>query len=228
MSVLDMVANPSVVIRLRIVVYAALVFFSFFIFIGVAVMKDTPWKVTQGISFSECPLYCELTSSGANFVWDCGSASNCDFPMAIAIMFQLLFLLFRVGTLVLLLLGKLTSDFVLFQDMMEVAYIVTEFFGFFFTFIGACILSAGFNTSCDSFNCDDLDYAFESPGKAAQAGAWLSTFLWLFVFLVGFLFLFRSGKIPFLGGSKPAGTTGDKAPPPQDIPASNPDDMPRY
>ena len=63
-----------------------------------------------------------------------------------------------------------------------------------------------------------------------QAGAWISTFLWLAVFLVGFLSMYRAGKIPFLQSGAPASGTsdGNSAPPKMETPPSNPDDMPKY
>ncbi|XP_005106359.1 transmembrane protein 179 isoform X2 [Aplysia californica] len=215
MSVIDILSNPNLVLRMRLVAYGVLIFFSFFIFVGVAVMKDEA---------GGCPLYIGSDRRA-------GPSSNCNYPMAIAIMFQLLFLLFRIATLLLLLLGKFTTDFVLFTDMMELAYVVTDFCAFFLTFIGACILSAGTNDTCDTFKCDGT--AWYSASKAAQAGAWISTFGWLFIFVVGFISLWRAGKIPFLGGGA-AATTGasggpaDTTGPPMETPPNNPDDMPKY
>jgi len=224
MAVLDILSNTQMVLRIRIVCYGILIFFSFFIFVGVAVMKDkSPSAIVGDASF--CPLYYSVEDGRANI----GPASNCNFPLAIAIMWQLLFLLFRVGTLVLLMLGKFTSDFVLFSDMMEAAYVVTEFFGFFFTFIGACILSAGTNSTCDAVpgicGSESLLADSYSASKAAQAGAWISTFLWAGVFLVGFFSMYRAGKIPFIQSGTPASENATDGTSPQ---PSNPDDMAKY
>jgi len=230
MAVLDILNNPDGVLRMRIVVYGLLFFFSFFIFVGVAVMKDEahPW---------DCPLYID------NLI-EQPPVSNCDFPLAIAIMFQLLYILFRLGTLLMLLIGKMTPDSMIFTDMMDFAWVVTDFFGFFFTFIGACLLSAGTNESCDYLadKTNNDDYCSDtqdwySPSQAAQAGSWLSTLLWLLVFIVGFLSMYRMGRIPFLGGTSMPNTkaaasagTGTPSSPDQQTPPGNPDTVqtPKY
>ncbi|GFO34691.1 hypothetical protein PoB_006119600 [Plakobranchus ocellatus] len=224
MGLLDMLNEP-LLLRLRIVVYSILVFFSFFIFIGAAVMKDE----FEG----KCPLYSDYHARKD------GKVSSCNYPMAIAIIFQLLYLLFRIAILLLFFMGKFNKDMFFFSDIMELVYEVVDCIAFFFTFIGACILSAGTNSACDGnvneAYCDHLaDWL--SASRAAQAGAWISTFAWLFIAVVGFLTLMRAGKIPCLGGgaaasSGGAGQTaadGGQQAPPMQTPPSNPDDMPKY
>ena len=67
-------------------------------------LQDKSSDAFKGLDVTFCPLYLSSDTDGI------GSESNCNFPMAIAIMWQLLFLLFRVGTLVLLMLGKFTAE----------------------------------------------------------------------------------------------------------------------
>ncbi|XP_005106362.2 transmembrane protein 179 isoform X1 [Aplysia californica] len=218
MSVIDILSNPNLVLRMRLVAYGVLIFFSFFIFVGVAVMKGEA---------GFCILYLDVSGR----LVEEPSDANCIFPVAISIIFQLCYSLSRMVMLFLLSLHKISTSFVLFTDMMELAYVVTDFCAFFLTFIGACILSAGTNDTCDTFKCDGT--AWYSASKAAQAGAWISTFGWLFIFVVGFISLWRAGKIPFLGGGA-AATTGasggpaDTTGPPMETPPNNPDDMPKY
>ena len=64
-----------------------------------------------------------------------------------------------------------------------------------------------------------------------QAGAWISTFLWVGVFVVGFLSMHRAGKLPFIQSGGTAGgnaTGGNTAPPKMETPPNNPDDLPKY
>ncbi|KAK3737903.1 hypothetical protein RRG08_028528 [Elysia crispata] len=222
MGILDLLNEP-LLLRLRIVTYAILIFFSFFIFIGAAVMKDE----FEG----KCPLYSDI-AAGKD-----GKLSSCNYPMAIAIMFQLLYLLFRVAILILFFLGKFNKDMFFFSDVMELVFEIIDCIAFFLTFIGACILSAGHNSACDgSANESYCDHAADwiSASRAAQAGAWISTIAWLLIATVGFLTLMRAGKIPFLGGaSGPSAGPGQAAPdggqqPPMQTPPNNPDDMPKY
>ncbi|RUS72325.1 hypothetical protein EGW08_019917 [Elysia chlorotica] len=223
MGILDLLNEP-LLLRLRIVTYAVLIFFSFFIFIGAAVMKDK-------FEF-KCPLYSDVRTGQD------GTVSSCNYPMAIAIIFQLLYLLFRVAILILFFLGKFNKDMFFFSDVMELVFEIIDCIAFFLTFIGACILSAGHNSACDGqyneYYCDHVaDWI--SPSRAAQAGAWISTFAWLFIAIVGFLTLMRAGKIPCLAGgvSGPSAGSGQAAPdggqnPPMQTPPNNPDDMPKY
>ncbi|GFR59942.1 hypothetical protein ElyMa_000066700 [Elysia marginata] len=221
MGILD-ILNEPLLLRLRIVTYSVLIFFSFFIFVGVAVMKD---------KFElKCPLYSDVQSL------EDGAVSSCNYPMAISILFQLLYLLFRVAILLLFFLGKFNKDMFFFSDVMELVFEIVDCLAFFLTFIGACILSAGHNSACDGNKvyCDHFA-KWISASRAAQAGAWISTFGWLFIAIVGFLTLMRAGKIPCLGGaasgqaanSGQASSDGGQQPPMQ-TPPNNPDDMPKF
>ncbi|CAL1547561.1 unnamed protein product [Lymnaea stagnalis] len=203
--------NANTVLLLRLIIYGLLVFFSFFIFVGVAVMKDE----VNGL----CPLY--------HF----GAVSNCNYPMAIAIIFQLFYILYRIVIILLLKLGKLNTEMFLLSDIMELIYTCIDAVTLLFTFIGACILSAGHNDTCGDSSMFCTNWV--SASRAAQAGAWISIILWLFLVIVEFIYLFRSGKIPFLGGGVVTRTTttsqqGGGASP-VDTPSYIPDDSgPKY
>ncbi|XP_055879767.1 uncharacterized protein LOC106059894 [Biomphalaria glabrata] len=172
--------NINAVVLARLLSYAVLVFFSFFIFVGVAVMKDK----YNGL----CVLYIF------------GPVSNCNYAMAIAIIFQLFYALYRIVILFLFKIGKFTTDMFLFSDLMELVHLGIDLVALFLTFIAACILSAGHNANCGKYNCTDDIWV--SPSRAAQAGAWISTIVWLLLFILEFLYMMRHGKIPFLPGAR--------------------------
>ncbi|KAH9496138.1 hypothetical protein Btru_012143 [Bulinus truncatus] len=196
--------NINTITLARLLSYAVLVFFSFFIFVGVAVMKDN----LNGY----CPLYQR------------GPVSNCNYPMAIAIIFQLFYTLYRIVILFLFKIGKLTADMFLFSDLMDLVHLGIDLIGLFLIFIAACILSAGHNSTCT--NCPDM--AWVSASRAAQAGAWISTIVWLLLFILEFLYMMRNGKIPFLSGSRPqqqtATTNQSGGASPVDTVQNNPDE----
>ncbi|BFZ06945.1 hypothetical protein BsWGS_09984 [Bradybaena similaris] len=200
MGLLDMFTE-NLVVRLRLLVYCILVFFSFFIFVGMAVFKD------------QYHGYCILYGSVI--------ASNCNYPMAIAIIFQLIYALARIVMLMLLFLGKLTTDMFVFSNILELVYVLLDVIACILTFIGACILSAGHNSlyggSCP--NCN-------TASNVAQAGAWISTILWIVICAVGIIYILRAGKVPWVksgaGTSGGAGTTSASAPPQETPPSYEP------
>uniref|UniRef100_A0A0B7A400 MARVEL domain-containing protein n=1 Tax=Arion vulgaris TaxID=1028688 RepID=A0A0B7A400_9EUPU len=209
MGVLDMFTE-NLVTRLRLIVYAVLVFFSFFIFVGVAVLKDK-W-------FGQCILYFD-----GGYI--APPVSNCNYPMAIAIMLQLIYTLFRIVSLLLLVLGKFTPEMFLFSNILELVYVLIDIAATILTFIGACILSAGYNAAKKYIGDAAL-----SAVNVAQAGSWISTFLWLFVAAIGVVYMLRSGKLPFMRSGGAAGTTNtgptaSNAPPPDTLPNYDP---PKY
>lgn len=221
MGIFDLFNEP-LLLRLRIVTYGILIFFSFFIFCGVAVMKDK----FEG----KCPLYSDISRA------EDGTVSSCNYPMAISILFQLLYLLFRIALLILFFLGKFNKDMFFFSDAMELVFEIIDCVAFFLTFIGACILSGGHNSACDGndYYCDHRAN-WISASRAAQAGAWISTFAWLFIAVVGFITLMRAGKLPCLGGGAAATSSSSGQPPadggqqpPMQTPPNNPDDMPKF
>ncbi|XP_059157333.1 uncharacterized protein LOC131941811 [Physella acuta] len=174
MGLLDVV-DLNFIILVRLAAYSVLVFFSFFIFVGVAVMKDN----VGGF----CPLYHP------------GPVSNCNYAMAIAIIFQLFYTLYQIVVLLLLKFGKFTTEMFLFSNVMELVYFCIDVVAFILTFIAACILSAGHNDTCGGrYSCEK----FESASRAAQAGGWISTILWLVLCILVLLYMLRSGKIPFI------------------------------
>ncbi|XP_012942405.1 uncharacterized protein LOC101856916 [Aplysia californica] len=125
--------NPQFVMKTRLAAYGALIFFSFFISIGISQSKSNT---------GDCILFYDGTKTGQN--------SNCDFTTAIAIILQLLFLLFRVVTLFLVLHGTVGTDHTLFSDTMEQAYVAIDFIAFVLTFAGASILSPGVGETCEN------------------------------------------------------------------------------
>jgi hypothetical protein len=197
MALRDMLTD-GLVLRIRLIVYSQLIFFSFFIFIGVAVMKNN--------FFGECPLYIKQIKSISHY--KAPPISNCNYPMAIAIIFQLLYILFRFAVLGLVVFGKLSQEDSAFNRMRDVFYVLTDVAAGILTFIGACILSAGMHANFYSFS--DISSAGQTSLNVAQAGAWISSVLWLIVSVVGLLYIVRSGKLPFMQSSG-AATSGPAA-----------------
>ncbi|XP_005097819.2 uncharacterized protein LOC101859703 [Aplysia californica] len=168
------------VVRLRLIFYIVLVFFSIVTIAGIASMKDK-----RGL----CPLYLD---GGRYFTLD--YSPPCNFPLCEAV-FQLLYCVFRVVVLTLLLSGRASSDHSLYGLKAQSGFVAYELVTAFIIFICACILSAGTNDTCSNmwWECDKDWY---SSAQAAQAGAWLSTFLFLASGGVGLLYLYRCGRLP--------------------------------
>jgi hypothetical protein len=190
MGVFD-ILTENLVVKVRLVIYGILIFFSFFIFVGASVMKDR--------YSGYCPLYATISNISP-------PVSNCNYPIAIAIIFQLFYVLYRVVVLVLLVLGKLKTEMFVFSNILELVYVLVDLAACILTFIAACILSAGHNVA--GLNYDDR---FKTPSNIAQAGAWISTVSWLFITIIGVIYILRSGKLPFMRNSAPA-TTGNTGP----------------
>lgn len=184
--------------RLKLGLYGGLFFFSFFTIIAVPVTTN---------KLGGCLLYADKT-------W--GSDSNCNYCVAMAVIFQLLYALFRLVTLLLLVLGNLTADFMLFSDLFQLVYTGVDTVAWFLVFISACILSAGINSFCSDIDCSNISHV--SRMHAAEAGAWISFILWLVLMVVGIFWLFRQGKLPFISRA-PAqsgdGTSGAQGTAPQ-------------
>ncbi|KAK7504325.1 hypothetical protein BaRGS_00004629 [Batillaria attramentaria] len=204
-------------IRLKVGLYGGLLFFSFFVIIAVPVTQNN-------LSLNGCFLYLDISGYGPD--------SNCNYPVAIAVIFQLLYGLFRLATLILLMLGKFNSEFILFTDMFQLIYTAVDAVALFLTFIGACILSAGINSACDLPNCEAIaaqlgDEDAVSRLHTAEAGAWISFIIWLVLVVVSVFWLFRQGKLPFF--SRPAqtgdSTSGGTSPQMDTPPAA---DAPKY
>ncbi|CAG5132351.1 unnamed protein product [Candidula unifasciata] len=197
MAVLDMLTE-NLVVRLRLVVYCILVFFSFFIFVGIGVFKDNHLGL------------CLLYYSGY-----AAPVSNCNYPMAIAIIFQLIYALARIVLLALLMLGKLTTEMFVFSNILELVYVLLDVIACILTFIGACILSAGFTGSSQYFWGSS-----KTSVDIAQAGAWIGTILWIILSVVGVVYILRAGKLSFTKSGGTSGGAGTSSPsaPPQEIP----------
>ncbi|KAK7103153.1 transmembrane protein 179B-like [Littorina saxatilis] len=208
---MDFVTEENL-IRLKVGMYGALLFFSFFTIIAVPVTTN---------NIGGCFLYRDATTGF-------GSASNCNYAVAMAVMFGLMYALFRLLVCIMLMLGKLNTEFVLLTDLFQLIYTAVDTVACFLVFISACILSSGINSGCDVVNdCSTLtirdDDSVASRMHTAEAGAWISFILWLLLAAIGIFWLFRQGKIPFL--SRPAagdgGTQGGAT-----APASNMDTPP--
>ncbi|CAL1547562.1 unnamed protein product [Lymnaea stagnalis] len=172
--------DVTVVNLARLVTYSILVFFSFFIFVGVAVMKKE--------AYGNCPLYAD---GKAGF----GPVSDCNYPMVIAILFQLLYTLYRIVLILLIKCGMQLGPFSTHFKLVDLVHWGVDALGLLTTFISACILSAGHNYTCDRIGkvCGDRPWVHSS--RSAQAGAWLGTCFWLFLVLIGFLHIWREGGI---------------------------------
>ncbi|KAL8565149.1 hypothetical protein ACOMHN_003936 [Nucella lapillus] len=180
--------------RLKLGLYGGLFFFSFFPIIAVSLSKHY---------LNSCLLYAEKGKVG--------SESNCNYCVAMAIIFGLLYAFFRLVTLLLVVLDKLAADFMLFSDLFQLVYTGVDAVAWFLVFISACILSAGINSFCSDKKpyCEQISDV--SRLHVAEAGVWISFVLWLVLVVVGVFWLFRQGKIPFI--SRPAqsgdgGTSG--------------------
>ncbi|CAL1547563.1 unnamed protein product [Lymnaea stagnalis] len=168
-----------VLIKIRCGLYACLIFFSFFIFAGVGSMMS---KVG-------CPL------NGSHF----GSyltyyAGSCYFALVVSIVFQLIYCVFRLISTLLLNLGILGNQLFIYGPNFQVMYVIFEMIVTLFIFISACTLSAGVNTTCNILYC--TNQSWYSAAKAAQAGAWLSTLIYVTADIVGVLFLRRTNALP--------------------------------
>ncbi|XP_076442063.1 uncharacterized protein LOC143281043 [Babylonia areolata] len=201
--------------RLKLGLYGGLFFFSFFTIIAVPMTTE---------DVGGCLLYAEAGKKA-------GSDSNCNYCVAMAVIFGMLYGLFRLVTLVLLVLGKLAPDFVLFSDLCQLVYTGVDTVAWFLVFISACILSAGINSFCSTVIGDCSNYTQVSRLHAAEAGAWISFILWLVLMVVGIFWLFRQGKLPFISRSAQAGDSGTQGAsgttPQMDIPPASPED-PKY
>ncbi|KAK0059793.1 transmembrane protein 179 isoform X2 [Biomphalaria pfeifferi] len=165
----------------RLVLYSALFCFSFFIFVGVAIVKSE--------ANGSCPLFLNYRYS---------TVSLCNYPMVIAIIFQLWYSLVRLVYLVLFKLGKLPNPFPTHFNLIEFICLCVDAGSLILTFIAAIILSAGYNTTCSNHNkiCDDLRWAHAA--RVAQAGAWISTILWIVLITMCAITLWRAGVLPWM------------------------------
>ena len=201
MGFMDLLDGPSIVLRLRLVLYVLLILFSVFTVAGVTVVKETTMKNSR---HSFCPLYVDIEDLRRG---EFPTGINCTYIIAIDILLQLLFLVFRLCCFILHECGKCSSTSLLFSNMVELFLVGVEFLGFVLTFAGACILSVGTETSCDhlhGLHCDHPDgfmYDTYQLLKALQAGAWISAFMWGVVFTAGFLTLRKAGRITLRGGN---------------------------
>ena len=156
---------------IRLVVYGILIFFSFVIIVRVHFMEDESSNEleTDNTTSPFCLLYYNYTDS----MTDSGPESKCFFitpPMTV----QVLFLLFRFVTLVLLMCGKCFGD-----PICDEVLTLFEVFQLIFTVWSVYKLSL-----------DTSIVKSYYTSEAALAGAWISTFLWLVLVLVGIISIY--------------------------------------
>lgn len=187
------------VIRVKMALFGGLFIFGFFVIIAVPVTTN---------KLDYCPLYFDW-SKGRR-----GPDSNCGYVIAMAVIFQLFYTIYRLVIFLLLMLGRFPQEFFLVGDLFELIYTAIDTAALFLTFIAACILSAGINATCNG-NCNWLN-AIDSNAlsrmRTAEAGAWISFILWLLLVVLGIFWLFRQGKLPFLRRSAQASGTSEATP----------------
>ncbi|XP_055879765.1 uncharacterized protein LOC106059896 [Biomphalaria glabrata] len=168
--------TEPVLMRIRLVIYGGLIFFSFFTFSGVAVMMEHE---------NGCPLYMSALQ-----VY---TSSSCNFTMFVSIVFQLIYCVFRLISTGLLLSGNFRSELFLFNKQNQRYQVLLEIIFTFFTLVTACLLSSGVNQSCSVIECTGQDW-YESS-RTAQAGAWISTLLFVVLVIVGYTYLKRTNNL---------------------------------
>ncbi|XP_005097833.1 uncharacterized protein LOC101862795 isoform X2 [Aplysia californica] len=182
------------VIRVRLVLYVALILFSVVIISGIEKMRSD-----RGV----CPLYLDGTIDNAVRSY----SPPCNFPFYEAI-FQLAYSVLRIGILIIPMSGRTSYErwwgFVMVEAVMA-----------FFILICACVLSAGTHDTCskERLECEKNWYG---SSQLAQAGAWFSTYILFACGVVSFLFLYRGGKLPCVkqppASEPPANNVSDAAP----------------
>ena len=200
--------TESLVSKLRIGIYTALIVFSFPIFIGTSKMAEL-YREPEYI----CPLYLEFedakpdsnesqqtTPNGTNLGELHPSVERCYYPITVAIVLQLIYMLIRMCIVLAYVLGEIAEDSCVFSDKMESFFILVDFLGFFLTFIGACILTAGTFVTCNHSICSEKD-PWVVSSATATLGAWISVILWFVVFVLAFIFQIRHMSIPWLASS---------------------------
>ncbi|XP_059157313.1 uncharacterized protein LOC131941804 isoform X5 [Physella acuta] len=129
-----------------------------------------------------CPLYGAV--HGALITFDTGA---CTYALVASILFQLCYCLYRFITMVLLHFRKISENHIIFAPGIQRLYILHEVIVTILTFVSACILSAGINSSCSNITCSLQNWY--SAGQTAQAGAWISTFIFVALTTFGVLYL---------------------------------------
>ncbi|KAK0059795.1 transmembrane protein 179 isoform X2 [Biomphalaria pfeifferi] len=160
----------ALIIKTRLVLLGALIFFSFFIISGVGIMTSK-----SGM----CPLF-NLKH------W---SKGVCDFAIAVAVVLQLLYCTFRFVPALLLFVGKLRAGAIYFDYSVQRCYILGELNFTIIVFVTAALLSSGVSSSCSSFDCNQVDW-FPAV-QAAQVGAWLSSIIYVILLALDIMALQR-------------------------------------
>lgn len=179
MAMSDRLTVP-VLVKIRCLLYASLIFFSFFIFVGIGSMMSQVG-------------FCPLNGSYYKGYWTYYSGS-CYFALIVSVVCQLIYCIYRLISTFLLQLGILGNQSFIYGPKCQVTYVVFEMTVTLLIFISACTLSAGVNTTCHLLYCKDISWY--SAAKAAQAGAWLSTLIYVAADIVGVLFLKRTNVLP--------------------------------
>ena len=220
-------ANPRAVLLLRTLLYLLLIALSFCIVIGITVMNTSVNSAHSNTTTTSSTTATTAASASAHvcILDDKNAASwKCDFPIVVAIIWQFIFLLFRVVTLGLLACGTMKHGSPVFGVVMRKIYVIFEFFGFLFTFFGTIILAttgtewakmtcnkddkhasaAAAASSSPYHHCDDED-GNDNGGdydvinvayKTAQVASAVSIFLWILVFAEGAVSLCADRRLP--------------------------------
>ncbi|XP_046576474.1 transmembrane protein 179B-like isoform X1 [Haliotis rubra] len=208
--------SARLILIFRTALYAAIIICSLVIFSALAVSMNK--------HENNCLLYAEVKKSY-------GSASTCNYSIAIAVIFCLLCPIAVVVLTVLTFIGIVKDKLMQFAELPFLIQVIADGVAFFFVLISACTISVGFKTLCDSIvggtnipcskeavipghDKSKNDFFYENL-SAAEGGAWAAVILWLVQFIGGLFVLWRNGRLPCLPPSKDQPST-----PPQQVPAT--------
>ncbi|XP_067680028.1 transmembrane protein 179B-like [Haliotis asinina] len=210
------VMSARLILIVRTVLYAVIILCSFVIFSALAVSMNK--------HDNNCLLYAEVKKTF-------GSASTCNYSIAVAVIFCLLCPIAVIVLTVLTFIGIVKDKLIQFAELPFLIQVIADGVAFFFVLISACTISVGFKTLCDSIggrSCSEAavfpihdkskkDF-FYSNLAAAEGGAWTAAILWLVQLIGGLFVLWRNGRLPCLPCSPPR--KDQPSSPPQQVPAT--------
>ncbi|XP_071080589.1 transmembrane protein 179B-like [Haliotis cracherodii] len=187
--------SPLLISMVRTVLYALLVICGLTMSsaIGVSMSKHD----------NNCLLYADLTKQTY------GSVSTCNYNIAIATVFCLLYPIAVIVINVICIVKNITIPY---QELSFLIHVVADGVAFFFVLVAACTISVGFKLLCDGMvgdtgiPCSSAAVINEHSGKdffyqnlsAAEAGTWTAVTVWLVQLIGGLLVLWRTGRMPCL------------------------------
>ncbi|XP_067680025.1 transmembrane protein 179B-like [Haliotis asinina] len=211
--------SARLILIVRTVLYAVIILCSFVIFSALAVSMNK--------YENNCLLYAEVKKTF-------GSASTCNYSIAIAVIFCLLCPIAVIVLTVLTFIGIVKDKLLQFAELPFLIQVIADGVAFFFVLISACTISVGFKILCDgvvdetNVSCSTASELVQlvhgkSKGfyenlSAAEGGAWTAAILWLVQLIGGLFVLWRNGRLPCLPCSPPR--KDQPSSPPQQVPAT--------